>query len=79
MNNFHKSDTLKEVDENIFLLMQYSIDIRSMYEYDDILGRLCDILQRTGQRTTKLKGFAKIAEASNKNLKGNEHKILTNM
>ena len=63
----------------MFLLMQYSVDIRSMYEYDNILGRHCDDLQRTCQKTTKLKGIAKDAEASNENLNGNEHKALTNM
>ena len=55
--------------------MQYSVDIRSMYEYDDILDRHYDALQRTGQRKTKLKDIAKEVEASNENLKGNEHKI----
>ena len=50
--------------------MQYSIDIRSMFEYDDILDRRCDALQRTGQKTTKLKDITKDVEASNDNLKG---------
>ena len=63
----------------MFLLMKYSIDIRSMYEYDDILDRHCDALQRTSQRKTKLKDIAKEVEASNENLKGNEHKTFTNM
>ena len=54
--------------------MKYYVDIRSMYEDDDILGRLCDILQRTCQRKERLKDIKKDAEAINENPKGNEDK-----
>ena len=59
--------------------MQYSVDIRSMYDYDDIMGIHCDSLQRIGQRTTKLTDIPKDPKASNENLKGNDHKASKNM
>ena len=43
-----KSDTPNGQVKLFFLLMYSSVDIRSMYDYDDILGIPCDILQRTG-------------------------------
>ena len=31
----------------MLLLMQYFVDIRSMYEHDNIMGRHCDSLHST--------------------------------
>ena len=50
--------------------MHSSLDIRGMYDSDDILGRPCDILKKTCQRIAKLKDITKNAKARNENLKG---------
>ena len=63
----------------MFLLMQYSVDIRSMYEYDNILDGCYDSSQIIGQMIENMKDITKDAEPRNANLEGNAHKDWMNM